>query len=573
MKKTVTVNLNGRIFNIDEDAYQLLDKYLRNLRHSFRKVEGNGEILADFEARIEELLSDKVRPGRNVISLVDVEEVIDRMGRPGDFDESETEPTEEKAAPTSTETESSIKKKFYRNPDDKKLGGLCSGLAAYFGWDVTAVRIIAAILIFVSSLWIIPVYLIAWLLVPEAITAEQKLEMQGKPITVENIGKMVSGGLENARKSASGSGFFSSIIDFIVVLLKVCLIGLGAIVGIMLVFFLVALIIVLFCVLFGVQSGILGGFVPWTESSFLVADHLILATSAFCLILGIPLVALVYTFVSFLFKLKPMHPGVKWAGLVLWIAALVAFPFSGFNLQRGDPANHRGLIFGWSVDRKSGLHGNGVAAERIETFEPIRYIRAGKRLTGVLRIEQAEGNTAQLSVEGDSNLIDKIIARVKDNGTLDLSISDLPHFRPTLPFTLCVRTPDLRGVEVLSVGNVVVGSLRADDFSIQMKGLGAVYADSLHVGDLKVEINSAGLVQLGGLCRIADLEVDGVGKIRASELVADSVRAEVDGIGAIWCNPVDYLHGCVDGLGAISYKSEPRSKETNVRGMGKIGLN
>ena len=76
MKKTLTVNLGGTVFHIDEDAYQLLDKYLANLRIHFRKEEGSEEIMNDFEMRISELFNERVRLGYEVITIEHVEEVI-----------------------------------------------------------------------------------------------------------------------------------------------------------------------------------------------------------------------------------------------------------------------------------------------------------------------------------------------------------------------------------------------------------------------------------------------------------------------------------------------------------------
>ncbi|GHV59136.1 hypothetical protein FACS1894182_12770 [Bacteroidia bacterium] len=430
MKKTLTVNLNGRVFNIDEDAYQLLDKYLRNLRIYFRKEEGSDEILADFEARIEELLSDRVRLGYNVITIAEVEQVIAQMGRPGDFGENEEEGTEEKSAGNREEEFIQVKKKFYRNPDDKMFAGLCSGVAAYFGWNVIAVRIIAAILVPATSLWIVPVYLICWLVIPEALTAEQKLEMQGKPITVENIGKTVAAGMEDMKRKAANSGCLASFVDFIVAFFKVCLVGLGLIIGIPLVIFLVALIIGLVCVLLGVGTGVLGQLIPWSNETFLFVDHPALATSAFCLIIGIPLVALVYTIVSHLFKLKPVHPGVKWAGIILWIAAVIALPFSGFKADWKKFSDGRHWNWGYTIDGdRSTLHGNGVIADRTETLPSIQYITMEKHLAGNLQIEQVAGDSTLLVINGDSNLIDKVKIEVKEN-TLSLSTVDYYRFRP-----------------------------------------------------------------------------------------------------------------------------------------------
>ena len=91
MKKTLTVNLGGTVFHIDEDAYQLLDKYLSNLRIHFREEEGSDEIMDDFEARISELLGERVRLGYEVITIEQVEEIIKRMGKPEEIFEGEGE--------------------------------------------------------------------------------------------------------------------------------------------------------------------------------------------------------------------------------------------------------------------------------------------------------------------------------------------------------------------------------------------------------------------------------------------------------------------------------------------------
>ena len=80
MKKTLTVNLGGTVFHIDEDAYRLLDNYLCNLKLHFRRQAGADEIVNDIELRISELFSEKLTAGSQVITITDAEEVINRMG-------------------------------------------------------------------------------------------------------------------------------------------------------------------------------------------------------------------------------------------------------------------------------------------------------------------------------------------------------------------------------------------------------------------------------------------------------------------------------------------------------------
>lgn len=142
MKKTLTVNLGGTVFHIDEDAYQLLDKYLSNLRIHFRKEEGSDEIMDDFEMRISELLNERVRLGYEVITIEQVEEVIKRMGKPEEIFEEEEKSTDHednyRAQQQETHTQTT-KKRLMRDPDNRILGGVAGGFAAYMDWDPTAV--------------------------------------------------------------------------------------------------------------------------------------------------------------------------------------------------------------------------------------------------------------------------------------------------------------------------------------------------------------------------------------------------------------------------------------------------
>ena len=189
MKKTFNINLGDIVFHIDEDAYELLDKYLSNLRIHFSKEEGAEEIVHDMELRISELFSERLHESKQVISIADVEEVIGQMGKPEEFSEDATQDTQ-------TYTEEKGTRRLYRNPDDKVIGGVCSGIAAYMGWDVTLVRLFTLVFGFLFQ-GIIVAYIISWILIPEAQTATEILSMKGMKVNVENIGKTVTDNFEN----------------------------------------------------------------------------------------------------------------------------------------------------------------------------------------------------------------------------------------------------------------------------------------------------------------------------------------------------------------------------------------
>ncbi|MBV5335018.1 MAG: PspC domain-containing protein, partial [Sulfuricurvum sp.] len=143
MKKTFTINISGSIFHIDDDAFEKLQKYLHMLNKHFGPAIEGQEILQDIEARIAELFLEKTNNKVEVITDFMVDEVIARMGKPEDFMEPGEEESEK--APTETvsqEGEQKIRRRLYRDGDSRVLGGVCSGMAAYFNIDVVMMRVI-----------------------------------------------------------------------------------------------------------------------------------------------------------------------------------------------------------------------------------------------------------------------------------------------------------------------------------------------------------------------------------------------------------------------------------------------
>ncbi|MDR3219622.1 MAG: DUF2807 domain-containing protein [Dysgonamonadaceae bacterium] len=566
MKKTITVNLNGRVFTMDEDAYHLLDNYLKNLRIYFRKEEGSAEIIADFEARIEELLSEKIHSGYEVITITQVEEVITRVGKPADFADKEEEKEAEKQS--SRLEYGYIRKKFFRDMSDNMFGGVCSGIAAYFGWDVLAVRIITVILLFATALWIVPVYLLAWLFFPAACTAEEKLMMRGKPITVENIGKAVAAEMEAPKVAMEKKGCLSDVVDLIVALMKAFLVVICCLIGIPLLFALVITLITLFAVLFGVGGGLLSALpFGWIEdSSFLTVAHPLLATISLIFVLAIPLISLIYAVISYLAKLKPVNKAVKWIFFVIWLLAFVLFLFSGLRIN----------LYNLDVRWKPGqtvIQGNGEISEKNYSLTAIDGLEFYGNLSADFQVEQIDTAASSLRIIGDENLIEKIKYEVRE-GNLYLSTPNSYNLRPRDSLKILLRTPELKAIHLRRGGKLRIhNAFKADNLEIELEGAGKVTADSLDVKTLKVSTEGVGSVRLAGKVRKANLYMEGTGEIDALELVADSVIADIEGIGAIKCNAVEYLKGTLNGIGKITYKDEPKVKDMTSSGIGKIGRN
>lgn len=201
MKKTISINISGVIFNIEEDAYDKLRNYLDTISGYFTDSDGKDEIMMDIESRIAELFQERLGDHKNVVNMKDVDQVVDIMGRPEEYIVEEDQPTKEYSRGQRTKRG---KRRVYRDTDKNLLGGVCSGIAHYFAWDPLWVRLIWGLFIFVAGIGVIP-YIILWIIIPGAKTTAEKLEMMGEPINVENIKKKVTETYEDFR-SKSGDG-------------------------------------------------------------------------------------------------------------------------------------------------------------------------------------------------------------------------------------------------------------------------------------------------------------------------------------------------------------------------------
>ena len=181
MNKTVNINLASTFFHIDENAYQILERYLRKLKEGFKDTAGGEEILQDIEARIAELFQDLKTNPDYVINTADVKKVIGIMGEP------ETVLSEEDI----NTSQEKIHRKLYRDPEDKYIGGVAAGLGHYFKIDATWIRLIWLFLALFSGGVFTLIYILFWILVPLAKTTGDLLRMKGEPVNIATIKKKI----------------------------------------------------------------------------------------------------------------------------------------------------------------------------------------------------------------------------------------------------------------------------------------------------------------------------------------------------------------------------------------------
>lgn len=180
------MGLGGRNFTIDEDAYNRLDAYLKAYGATLQT--DREEVMEEVEMRIADLFREKLA-GREVVNLAMVDEVAKQLGLPDAANAEKGQYASEDGYNDGAYGHAAHK--FYRDTDDRKIGGVCSGIAAYFDVDVVLIRIILLILLFCGTLglWF---YLICCIVAPSAYTASEKCQLRGIPCTAENLRKFTT---------------------------------------------------------------------------------------------------------------------------------------------------------------------------------------------------------------------------------------------------------------------------------------------------------------------------------------------------------------------------------------------
>lgn len=328
MNKTVTINISGIIFHIEEDAYDSLSKYLSTIKGYFSKTDGGSEIMSDIEARIAELLQAKISASKQVILMSDVEHVMNVMGKPEDFGEQTAQ--ESTAGEEQTEFhKTKIRRRLFRNPDEKAIGGVCSGLAEYFDIDTVWVRFAMLLLFFFGglSLW---VYIIMWIVIPEAKTTADRLAMRGESANINTIFKSFQEEAEDVKNRFAKNGRrhydeinktvrdnFSYARNSSVHVLNSIFNVIGRLIGL---FFIVIGGVMLFAYLTSLMGiSVINSnndLTHWRRVIFESSSDYALGVVAFIIVFGIPVILLVYAGVKLLFRIRYSN---RWLNLGLGI--------------------------------------------------------------------------------------------------------------------------------------------------------------------------------------------------------------------------------------------------------------
>ena len=391
MNKTVTINLGGIVFHIEENAFKILKAYIDSIKSLFQNSEDREEIIHDIESRIAEMFQQKIKSGSEVVTEKDVENVIAVMGSPKDFEEASKEESYDEKDKSYYASDGKTRKRFYRNPDDKKLGGVCSGISAYFDIDPLWIRLLFVVLLLIGGSSFL-IYFILWVIIPEAKTRAQKIEMKGGKVSIENIEKSIKEEVENLKKNFANlkeeaqninvkkgtekvRGFFERIMDVFVTTVTFIL---NFILKILKVVFGFIAFIVIMAITFAIVVSVVGV----SQFTNYFSDHFPVIGQTFgndtmwilCLVLvcGLPLLYLIIKIIQSIFGLKPRKGhAVGLSFLFCWIIGIIIliYMISGIAnsfktksefrkvVELVKPANNVLYLDVEDLDRDAQLHG------------------------------------------------------------------------------------------------------------------------------------------------------------------------------------------------------------------------
>lgn len=555
MKRTFTVNLNNIVYHIDNDAYELLQQYMAEVESRLSPDERK-EVMADIEARISELFSERLQKGKNVINIEDVEEVINILGKPNQFNEEEE--AEQKTTPKS---DKKIKRKYYRDTDNAVLGGVAAGLAALLGWDVVLVRVLLIVIALTVYGTIIPIYLIVWLIAPPAKTISQKLEMQGEDVTAERIKaeiNNVKNYVESDKFKESATGVGNKLAEVFRAFFKIVFGFIGAIMGFVGFIMLGVLLLLLSFLIF--EPSIFTGITP--ELSIFTPEKAVLMIIALIFIVGIPIFMLIYWAIKIISGRKDKTGGaLSWVMVILWFLSIFVFTGLGaktaLTLSKGD---FDSMEFYWSNDD------DGKQIAEMRHLEPFH----GVEVSGNIELELLQDSAQSVEVRCHPDVIGHVKTEV-ENGILKIYTKKI-HLNRSIKVN--VTGAVLKELTAHGASEInSYGRITSDRMHIELSGVSKADLDVAVSQDLVIEMNGATDADVEGHAYKLSCDVSGASKLDTESLMVRNAQINGSGVSEIKADVKDSLEVEVSGASHFKTNNRPVYLQQKVMGGSSVTIN
>jgi len=556
MKRTFTVNLNNTVFNIDDDAYEVLKKYQHDVEERL-SLEERKEVMADIESRIAELFYEKLQKGKTVVTLEDVEAVINIMGNPnqfedGDFDESA------KSSGSDKNKRKRPRRKLYRDGENAILGGVAAGLAAYLGWEAIIIRLILIILLFLGWGTLIPIYLVMWLIVPEAKTISQKLEMQGEEVTIERIkeeAQNIKNYVESEAFKTSTASIGQRLGSIFLLLAKIFLGFIAVVVGFVGLIVIGALMLTLSLMIFE-PSMVIGAFPGWEFLSPLRTALMILAL---LLVIGIPIFMVVFGAVRTIRKKKTKTGAFPWVMFVLWLIGVfmaIGLGAKTFFLWSQNDFDIPGVY--WSDNMDDDF------VDEVRTVNAFQSLKTG----GALKIVLVQDIVQSVVVQGHPSALSYLVTEVDEDGVLNLYRQKV-NLNPGVnrPIRVSIGTNQIETIDLAGACSLeTTEKFQAENMNLILSGASSADVNLAIFQNLKLDLSGASKAELEGHSYRLDADVDGASKLDAEEFIVKNADIQASGASSVKADVSDSLKIRVSGASKFKSERKPLYLQKHVSG-------
>lgn len=509
MKKTISISLGGYVFMVEEDAYEQLSAYLEAVRRQFSSYPDSGEIMQDMEARIAEHFQMAGKGTDKVVTSLEVNDLIKTMGQPKDFAGEET-PGTNSSAPLPPR-----QKKLMRDSDDKIIAGVCSGLAAYFGFDSVWVRLGFAVFVLLGGSGVL-LYIVLWLIMPEAKTETEKMQMRGEPVTLKQIEQNIKERVaEVDTKNVGGKAknflerLFAGIGKVIKIFFRIIfkLIGLAIVVGA--VAALIGVTFALVAILFNQNSP----YVDFPIRDFLQGVPYFVALFTAFFAAFIPLLFLLFAGSSLLGGRPTVSRYTVLGLLVFWAASLIT---GGALATRYAP----------EIEAKMETH--PLYAQKTKSFSEKDF--NSLRLYGGHHFTVTKGKDYSITATG----------REKDLESLDISVTDgkltvsdrernrICIFCMTRDIQFAVTMPDLREINASGATRVEAKGFATTTFTTKLSGASQATL-TIQASTTTFSLSGASRVEIAGVAATSTIESSGASRFMGEDFVTQNMHVKLSG--------------------------------------------
>ena len=565
MHKTILITLNKIIFSIEEDAYDLLKQYLDSIKDYFSSAGGSEEILMDMESSLAEKLSAKGFSREKAITKADVEALVKIMGTVKDI-KGETE-AEQDDFNSGDRQKKEKTKHLYRNPDDVIIAGVCSGLATYFGIDPIFVRLVFVLTVFFGGTGVVA-YLILWLVMPEAKTNVQKLEMQGTPVTLKKLEQTVREKIadvatpKNAgtlkRILAAPFKLLGKIMNAVKIVLKKISPLFIRFIGVMIA---IAMIAVIFCLtwaagvlMFNLDSPYIVSDLPVREI-IQIMPYSLFIVALYCLTV-IPIIFLLLAGLT-LAKLKnSFKASVAFAFLGIWLLAIIVSSVIAIDTFPQIPE---------LMAQQKKLQA-AEAVSKDYDFKDFNRIEAG----GSYELIVKQGREYKITVTGGQNDLNNMLVRKSDN-TLIISKNPahvLCFFCSPKPVQVNITLPELAELSLSEAASLNIDDFKAEAVEINLLGASRANLD-LTVKTANLYLSGASKLSLAGSAQKLSLISKGAAKLTADKFPVDSAELELSGASKAEVNVKNNLKVKAFGASRVYYAGLPKI-ESELAGSSEL---